>query len=282
MVDVPEFPGREHWGDLVAAALAEDLGSGDATSEAIFPAAQTGRVRLEARTDLVLSGSPLAADVFARCGAEYESHAADANAGGPKQVVGYARGRVIGLLAAERTALNFMQRLSGIATQTARYVAAVAGTRADIVDTRKTTPGWRALEKYAVRCGGGVNHRLGLYDAILVKDNHIAAAGGVAAAVQRVRERAAPGLLLQVEVESLDAAQAAVDGKADSILIDNQSPESIREFVERFSGVVTLEASGGVTFETVRAIAETGVDRISIGALTHSATASDLAIEWEA
>lgn len=281
MPETPAFPDREQWDYLVAAALEEDLGSGDATSEAIFSANERGCVRLEARTPLTLAGSPLAAEIFARCDSEYESYAADADRAEAQQVVALARGRVIDLLAAERTALNFMQRLSGIATLTQRFVAAVDGTRAAIVDTRKTTPGWRALEKYAVRCGGGVNHRMGLYDAILIKDNHIAAAGGVREAVKRARERAAPDLPLQVEVESLDAAAVAIECGADSILIDNQSPKATREFVKRFSGSAVLEASGGVTLETVRTIAETGVDRISIGALTHSAPAADLAIEWE-
>ena len=282
MSATPLFPEREHWEFLVAAALDEDLGSGDVTSEAVFPASQHGVVRVEARTPLTLAGSPLAADVFTRCESEYEAHVADGDELKPGQIVALARGRVIDLLAAERTALNFLQHLSGIATATRRYVREVEGTRAAIVDTRKTTPGWRALEKYAVLCGGGQNHRMGLFDAILIKDNHIAAAGGVTEAVKRARDHAQEGLFLQVEVESLDAAAAAIDSGADSILIDNQPPEALRQYVQRFSRRAVLEASGGITLKTVREVALTGVDRISIGALTHSAPAADLAIEWEA
>jgi nicotinate-nucleotide pyrophosphorylase (carboxylating) len=186
------------------------------------------------------------------------------------------------MLTAERTALNFLQRLSGIATHTARFVAAVRGTSARIVDTRKTTPGWRTLEKYAVRCGGGTNHRSGLYDGILIKDNHIAAVGCVGDAVKRARERGHGGLRIQVEVVSRAMAREALDAGADLLLVDNQPPATIAAIVADVAGRVPVEASGGVHLENVAEIARTGVDRISIGALTHSAPAVDIALEWSA
>lgn len=185
-----------------------------------------------------------------------------------------------GILSAERTALNFLQHLSGIATLTERFCNAVRGHRAVIVDTRKTTPGWRSLEKYAVSCGGGVNHRMGLYDGILIKDNHIAVVGSAAAAVKEARSRAPAGLRVQCEVESPDQAREAVEAGADMLLIDNQGPEATAEIVALVAGRVPLEASGGITLENVAEVAATGVDRISIGALTHSAPAVDISLEW--
>jgi nicotinate-nucleotide pyrophosphorylase (carboxylating) len=194
----------------------------------------------------------------------------------------FLNGRARGLLAAERTALNFLQHLSGIATLTARYVDAVRGTRARILDTRKTTPGWRRLEKYAVHCGGGANHRETLADAVLVKDNHLAAVdGNVAMAVERSRKLAPPGTFVQVECDRLDQVLAAVDAGADAVLLDNMSLATLREAVAVAAGHVLTEASGGVRLETVRAIAETGVNRISVGALTHSAPAMNLALDFE-
>ncbi|MFI5246329.1 MAG: carboxylating nicotinate-nucleotide diphosphorylase, partial [Gemmatimonadales bacterium] len=186
------------------------------------------------------------------------------------------------MLAAERTALNFMQHLSGVATLTSRFVEAVRGTRAAIVDTRKTLPGWRRLEKYAVRCGGGLNHRSDLASAVLIKDNHLAAVDGdVALAVRRARDFAPTGTPVQVEVETPEQARAAVDAGVESILLDNMSYDAIRECVAIAAGRCVTEASGGVRLETVRAIAETGVDRISVGALTHSAPALNLALDFE-
>jgi nicotinate-nucleotide pyrophosphorylase (carboxylating) len=186
------------------------------------------------------------------------------------------------ILSAERVALNFAQRLSGVATLTARYVAAVRGLSVQIVDTRKTTPGWRLLEKYAVRCGGGSNHRATLADAVLIKDNHIAACrGDVALSVQRAREHAAAGLLIQVECDTVAQARVAIAAGADALLLDNMPNHALRECVDLAKGHCWTEASGGVTLETVRGIAETGVDRISVGALTHSAPSLDLALDFE-
>jgi nicotinate-nucleotide pyrophosphorylase (carboxylating) len=266
----------------VQAALDEDLGPGDATSEALIPPDLVGSARLEAREDLVLCGLPLAAEVFARCGATLAALVAD----GARVEAGTNVARVTGparaILAGERTALNFVQHLSGIATFTRAFCRAVADSGAAIVDTRKTTPGWRTLEKYAVRCGGGVNHRVGLFDGILIKDNHVAAVGSVADAVKRARQAGASGLRIQVEVESLGDARAALEAGADALLIDNQPPQATREIVALVAGRLPCEATGGVTLDNVAQVARTGVDRISIGALTHSAPAADLALEWDA
>jgi nicotinate-nucleotide pyrophosphorylase (carboxylating) len=194
----------------------------------------------------------------------------------------FLTGGARGLLSAERVALNFLLHLSGVATLTARYVAAVQGTAAAIVDTRKTTPGWRALEKYAVRCGGGQNHRHDLGAAVLIKDNHIAACeGDVAVAVHRARGHAPKGMLIQVECDTVAQARAAIAARADALLLDNMPNHALRECVQLAEGHCWTEASGGVTLETVRAIAETGVDRISVGALTHSAPSLDLALDFE-
>jgi nicotinate-nucleotide pyrophosphorylase (carboxylating) len=194
----------------------------------------------------------------------------------------YMTGHARGLLSAERTALNFMQRLSGIATLTAKFVDAVKGTKAKILDTRKTTPGWRRLEKYAVRAGGGVNHRLDLARAVLIKDNHLKAVDGdVAVAVKRVRELAPPGAKVEVECDKLEQVRAAIEAGADEVLVDNMPLEMIREAVELARGRAAVEASGGVTIDTVRRIAETGVDYISVGALTHSPPAMNLALDFD-
>ncbi len=276
------LPPRHNWDWLVERALAEDLGAGDVTSAALIPAELGGAAVIEAREALVVAGLPLAADVFERLGAAFEAAVEDGARVEPRAVVARVRGSARALLSAERTALNFLQRLSGVATQTARFVDAVRGTGARIVDTRKTTPGWRALEKYAVRCGGGENHRTGLFDGILIKDNHIAAVGSTGDAVKRAREHAPAGLRVQVEVESVAAAREALDAGADLLLVDNQPPAVIAEVVRLARGRAAVEASGGVRLENVAEIARTGVDRISIGALTHSARAVDLAMEWSA
>jgi nicotinate-nucleotide pyrophosphorylase (carboxylating) len=276
------LPPRHNWDWLVERALAEDLGEGDVTSNALVGPTLPGAAVLEAREALVVAGLPLAAEVFARLGASLEAAVADGARVEPGAVVARVRGPARDLLAGERTALNFLQRLSGVATQTARFVDAVRGTSARIVDTRKTTPGWRALEKYAVRCGGGENHRTGLFDGVLIKDNHIAAVGSTGDAVKRARERAPAGLRVQVEVESVAAAREALDAGADMLLVDNQPPATIAEIVRLARGRAPVEASGGVRLDTVAEIARTGVDRISVGALTHSARAVDLAMEWSA
>ena len=257
------------------------MGSGDVTSEAIFGPEDRIRVALEARQDLVVCGLEVARAAFEALEPEvsFEALCRDGDtlpAGGE---LAHIEGRTRGVLAAERTALNFLQRLAGIATWTARFVEAVAGTRALIVDTRKTLPGWRALDKYAVACGGGTNHRFGLFDGVLIKDNHVAAAGGTALAVKAAREAALPGLEIQVEVESLPDAFAAIDAGADLLLLDNRSVPELREYVGALGHRIPLEATGGVSLATVREIALTGVHRISIGALTHSAPSVDVGLE---
>jgi nicotinate-nucleotide pyrophosphorylase (carboxylating) len=273
-------PPRSAWLPLLDLALAEDIGPGDATTQALIDPDARGGARLEARQDLVVCGLELAAEVFARLGVEFTPELADGDSAAPLAVLGQARGPAAGILAAERTALNFVQRLCGVATLARRYAEAVRGTRAEIVDTRKTTPGWRALEKYAVRCGGARNHRLGLFDGVLIKDNHLRAVGSVKRAVALARERASRHLRIRVEVESLEQAREALEAGADSILIDNQTPETTRAIVDWVAGRMRTEASGGITLAGIAAVARTGVDEISVGALTHSAPAADVALEW--
>ena len=274
-------PPSSTWAALLDRALAEDLGTGDATSQAVLDPFLKISSRLEARESLVVCGLELAEATFRQLDEtiRFESHLKDGSNASAGSVVATIEGTAIAILAAERTALNFIQRMSGIATETKRYVSAVSGTGVTIVDTRKTIPGWRVLDKYAVRIGGGRNHRSGLYDAILIKDNHIAAAGGVGIAIQAVKNAAAEHLWLQVEVESLEDAEEALGCGIDSLLLDNRSVSELREFVKQFGTSCILEASGGVTLETVNEIAKTGVHRISIGALTHSSKAADLALE---
>jgi nicotinate-nucleotide pyrophosphorylase (carboxylating) len=280
---LPILPPRHAWMPLVEWALAEDVRSGDVTSHSVLAPDAAGNARIEARQPLVVCGLGVAQAVFARLdpSLRFEPRSAD----GARVAAGEPLARLAGplhaILAGERTALNFLQRMCGVATLTARFVDAVAGTGARIVDTRKTLPGWRALDKYAVAVGGGTNHRFALDDAILVKDNHAAAAGGVAQAVKAARAAAPPHLFLQAEVQSLEEARAALDAGADGLLLDNRSPRELREIAEALGGRVPLEASGGVTLANVREVAETGVARISIGALTHSAPAADLALEVE-
>ncbi len=274
------MPPSSTWLWLVDAALREDLGAGDVTSEVLIPDAATGCANFEARENLVVAGVEVARAVLDQFDVDWHDPPKD----GQRIEVGALLGNVTGLarsiLAAERTTLNFLQYLSGIATQTHTYCEAIRGTRAQIVDTRKTLPGWRTLAKFAVACGGGTNHRMGLFDAILIKDNHIGAVGSVTEATRRAREHATNALEIQVEVESLADAVAAFEAGADLLLVDNQPPDKIREIVEVIDGRIPIEASGGVTLDTVRSIAETGVDRISIGALTHSVRAVDIALEW--
>ena len=274
-------PPSSTWAALLDRALAEDLGTGDATSQAVLDPFLKISSRLEARESLVVCGLELAEATFRQLDEtiRFESHLKDGSSASAGSVVATIEGTAIAILAAERTALNFIQRMSGIATETKRYVSAVSETGVTIVDTRKTIPGWRVLDKYAVRIGGGRNHRSGLYDAILIKDNHIAAAGGVGIAIQAVKNAAAEHLWLQVEVESLEDAEEALGCGIDSLLLDNRSVSELREFVKQFGTSCILEASGGVTLETVNEIAKTGVHRISIGALTHSSKAADLALE---
>lgn len=271
----------------VRAALAEDIGPGDVTTLATVPAAATLTVEMVAREPLVLAGLAFATAAFRELSPQIQlqSHQADGQfcAAGDRllRVEGPARA----ILTAERVALNFMQRLSGVATLTARFVRQLQGTRAKILDTRKTTPGWRRFEKYAVRCGGGQNHRIGLFDLVLIKDNHLAALrdeqpNAIAAAVQRARN-AYPALQVEVEADTLAQVRQATEAGADIILLDNMTPAQLSEAVRLVGGRAKTEASGGVNLQTVRAIAETGVDFISVGALTHSARAMDIGLDYD-
>jgi len=273
---------------LVARALAEDLGAGDVTAEVTVPAEARGRARIVQKQAGVVYGLEVVAETMRQCGVEdvdnllVEGQWRDEV---PVDVV-FASGPAAGLLAAERTALNFLGHLSGIATLTARFAEAVAGTGAAILDTRKTTPGLRELEKAAVLAGGGRNHRMGLYDAILIKENHIALAGGLARAVHGARTKH-PELAVEVECRDLEEVAYALGTGADVLLLDNMDTDELRKAVELRDQNTTakgpsLEASGGVTLETARAIAETGVDFISVGALTHSAPTLDFSLLIEA
>lgn len=266
---------------VVATALAEDIGPGDVTSNALIGGEASARARILLKEPGVVAGLPAAAAVFRSLSTEvlFDPCRADGESIAETPVViAELAGRLRAILAGERTALNLLGRLSGVATLARAFVDRVAGTGAVILDTRKTTPGLRVLEKYAVRCGGATNHRVGLYDAVLIKDNHLAAVGGVAVAVGRARE-AAPGLLVEVEADTLDQVAQAVTAGADRILLDNMSLPVLREAVALVGGRVPLEASGGVTLATVRAIAETGVDFISAGAITHAARSLDVSLE---
>jgi nicotinate-nucleotide pyrophosphorylase (carboxylating) len=269
---------------LVQGALDEDAAFGDITTLATVLPTRRTRARLVVRQSGVVSGVALALAAFRILDERVEIRvdAEDASLLQKDETILFLSGHARGILAAERTALNFMQHLSGIASLTRRFVEAVKGTRAVIVDTRKTLPGWRRLEKYAVRCGGGVNYRADLASAVLVKDNHLAAVDGdIALAIKRVREYAPAGTPIQVEVETPEQARTAVNAGAESILLDNMSNDAMRECVAIAKARCITEASGGVRLETVREIAETGVDRISVGALTHSAPALNLALDFE-
>jgi nicotinate-nucleotide pyrophosphorylase (carboxylating) len=269
----------------VAAALAEDLGdAGDITTDAIIPAEAQGEASIIARKAGVIAGLDLAEAAFKALDPEARFLRLVED-GGKVEVSGAIAkiaGKMRALLTAERTALNFLGRLSGIATLTAAYVTAVDGTKAKIVETRKTTPGLRALEKYAVRAGGGVNHRFGLYDAVLVKDNHIAAAGGLGDALKMLRARIGQTVRIEVEVDTLDQLNEALGFPIDAVLLDNMDVGTLKKAVALVKGRVVTEASGGVTLETVGEIAKTGVDLISVGALTHSARSLDSSLEWKA
>jgi nicotinate-nucleotide pyrophosphorylase (carboxylating) len=278
---------------LIALALAEDLGQlGDITSAATIPSDARNAGWFVARSAGVLAGMGVLELLIAEFGLrdDWAPQRADGDWLEPSTPVARVSGPTRSLLAMERVALNFLQRLSGIATQTAQFVAAVSGTRAAIYDTRKTTPGWRTLEKYAVRCGGGCNHRFGLYDAVLIKDNHLAylqvatesSSNPIAVAVARARAQTPAGTTVEIEVDSLDQLDAALVCGPDIVLVDNLGPDLLAEAVrrrDRHAPAVQLEASGGVNLYSVRALAETGVDRISVGALTHSAVALDLAFD---
>ncbi|MBK9080058.1 MAG: carboxylating nicotinate-nucleotide diphosphorylase [Hyphomicrobium sp.] len=266
----------------VRAALAEDLGlAGDITTAATVPPGTVAEAVIAARKAGVVSGFDVAKAAFQIVDAG-TSVTAERRWGAcqPGDVIARVKGNARALLTAERVALNFMGRMSGIASLTRRYADAVAGTRARIVDTRKTAPGLRAFEKYAVRCGGGHNHRTGLFDAVLIKDNHIVAAGGVAAAVERARAAAGHMVKIEVEVDTLDQLDEVLRHKVDAVLLDNMSPELLKKAVKQVAGRCLTEASGGVNLDTVAAIAATGVDMISVGALTHSAPVLDIGLDF--
>lgn len=261
---------------MLQLALLEDGADDDITATPIFSAQHQSRFAFRARHDMALSGLPALSDIFPDASIEYKAQDGDTVAAGV--ILALVSGQTRLLLARERTALNLLQYLSGIATLTAAYVKAVSGTGVHILDTRKTTPGYRALAKYAVRCGGGVNHRMSLSDCALIKDNHIAAAGSLEAAIQAVKA-AKPEEYYIVECDRLYQVEAALKLGAPHVLLDNMSLESLRAAVQLTRKRAVLEASGGVTLKTVRAIAETGVDYISVGALTHSAPAVDIGLD---
>jgi len=280
----PELPKRLI-DQAVRAALAEDLGlAGDITTDSIIPANAHGEASIVVRMPGVIAGLDLAEAAFRAL--DPDTQCARVVDDGAKVEAGAAiakiKARKRALLTGERTALNFLGRLSGIATLTAAYVAKVEGTAARIACTRKTTPGLRALEKYAVRCGGGVNHRFGLYDAVLVKDNHIAAAGGLETALALLRPRAGHMVKVEVEVDTLQQLDEVLRYPIDAVLLDNMDLATLKQAVALANGKVLLEASGGVTLETVAEIAATGVDLISVGALTHSPRNLDSSLEWAA
>jgi nicotinate-nucleotide pyrophosphorylase (carboxylating) len=264
---------------IVHAALAEDIGAGDVTTEATVAPDAVGTAELLVKESGVVCGLRAAEATFLTLDPDirFEALVHDGDAVEPPAVAARVSGSLRAILTGERVALNFVGRLSGIASLTRRYVAAIEGTGAAVLDTRKTTPGLRALEKHAVACGGGRNHRFGLDDAVLVKDNHLRAAGSIEAAVELVR--AATDLSVEVECETIDQVGEALEARADAILLDNMTLDQLRDAVRLTAGRSRLEASGGVNLDTIRAIAETGVDEISVGALTHSAPSLDVSLE---
>ncbi|MCH8020562.1 carboxylating nicotinate-nucleotide diphosphorylase [candidate division KSB1 bacterium] len=269
---------------LIDLALREDLGeNGDVTSNCILNSDDEGQASIIVKKDGIIAGLPIAEWVFKKVnpGLKVQNRVEEGSKVQRYEEVVRIIGPLAGILTAERTGLNFLQRLSGIATLTAEFVRKVAGTKVRILDTRKTTPGFRVLEKYAVRAGGGGNHRFGLYDMVLIKENHIAAAGGIASAVEQTRENMKNrdlNLKIEVEVRNLSEVEQVLNLAVDRLMLDNMSLQKIREAVKLANGKVELEVSGGVTLETVREIAETGVNYISVGALTHSAPSLDLSL----
>jgi len=268
---------------IIENALAEDIHTGDITTLSIVKERHEARARLIAKEPLVLAGIEVAARVFHTLDPRilFTPHFRDSDMPGAGDIIAELLGDVSMLLQGERVALNLLQRMCGVATLTARYVDAVNGTGARIVDTRKTAPGLRMLDKYAVRAGGGSNHRFGLYDGVLIKENHITAAGGITLAVARARDFIPHTIKIEVETETLAEVAEALAGCADIIMLDNMDTASMRAAVQLIAGRALVEASGGVTLETVREIAETGVDIISVGALTHSARAMDISMLLE-
>ena len=268
---------------LIDLALAEDLGPGDWTTRWIVSARAKGSAEIVAKEAGVIAGLAIAAAVFLRIDprVEFEAIVSDGDQVEVGQHIANIRGPARAILTGERTALNFLQRLSGVATATRRYVDTIAGTRARILDTRKTTPGWRSLEKGAVRAGGGDNHRLGLFDMVLIKENHLPQAGSVEEAIKRIRDSNTSGLRVEVEIHDLSQLQDAIDAKVDRVLLDNMATDQIQEAVKQLrkrAPGIEIEASGNMTLDRVRPVADAGVDFISVGAITHSATALDLSL----
>lgn len=283
MKSLPALP-RLMVAEAVAAALREDLGrAGDITSDATIPADRQAKAVIAARKEGVLAGLPLALEAFRAVDdrIKVEARCQDGDRLSPKTVIAEIEGPARAILAAERVALNFLGHLSGIATATDQFAGRISNTKALIADTRKTTPGLRAFEKYAVRCGGGLNHRYGLDDAILIKDNHIAVAGGVRPAIIAARGYAGHLVKIEIEVDTLEQLTEALMETPDAVLLDNMSTDELREAVEIINGRAVAEASGTITLETVEAVAETGVDVISSGWITHSAPSLDLGLDIE-
>jgi nicotinate-nucleotide pyrophosphorylase (carboxylating) len=275
------FDGDDALSRLIQTALAEDIGSGDVTSNATIPEAAEAEMQLVAREPLVLAGIALAGRVFGAVYAslDYLPQAEDGSQMQAGQVLASISGNARSLLAAERTALNLLQRMCGIASETAKYVEAVRETHCQILDTRKTAPGLRAIDKYAVKCGGGKNHRIGLYDMVLIKDNHIAVAGSVTQAVLTAKEHAPQGMRIEVECDTLAQVAEALDAGAEMLLLDNMSLEQMGEAAVMAKGKATCEASGNMSLARVAKVAATGVDYISVGALTHSVRAADIGLD---
>ncbi|RKU12534.1 nicotinate-nucleotide diphosphorylase (carboxylating) [Candidatus Poribacteria bacterium] len=265
---------------LIELAFEEDIGIGDITTDATVPPTQTGIGTLLAKSEGIVAGLPVAERVFEKLDATltFRTRVKDGDAVVAGTPIAEVQGSAKTILIGERTALNFLQRLSGIATLTAQFVAAVADYHTKIVDTRKTAAGWRAVQKYAVRVGGGQNHRFGLYDGVLIKDNHIVAAGGIRNAVQRARQTVPHTAKIEVEVETLDQVDKALKAGADILLLDNMSPSTMKSVVHEVGDLAVIEASGGITLDKVKTVAATGVDLISVGALTHSAMPMDISL----
>lgn len=265
---------------LIKLAFEEDIGIGDITTEATVPASQKGIGTFLAKSDGVIAGLPIAERTFQKIDSEliFRAFVEDGDFIQAGRPIAEVRGDAKTILVAERTALNFLQRLSGVATLTSEFVNAVADYDVKIVDTRKTTPGWRAIQKYAVSVGGGHNHRFGLYDGVLIKDNHIVAAGGITQAVQRARRNAPHTVKIEVEVETMEQVNEALEAKTDILLLDNMTLEMMNQVVQQVGDLAVTEASGGITLDQVKAVAGTGVDYISVGALTHSAMPMDISL----
>ena len=285
-VRAPAFTVDERELNLIDLALGEDQGAGDWTTRWIVPARTRATAQIIAKADGVIAGLAIASATFMRLDPRMEitTGCSDGDAVHAGDVVCTIKGQARVILTGERTALNFLQRLSGIATVTRKFAQAVAGTNAAILDTRKTTPAWRALEKAAVRAGGGQNHRAGLYDMVLIKENHVAIAGGVAEAIKRVQDANNKGLKVEVEVRNKDELKTAIEAGCDRILLDNMDVQAIREcvrVVRKLAAHIEVEASGNMTLDRVRSVAEAGVDFISVGALTHSAVALDLSLQMK-